>query len=78
MRKLTLLLFLPLVFSCRGNSSEKEGTENILDNLILTIDTGLVDPKGEIIDLGYGINRSSVSSNSKTLYFFDMRNTVIN
>ncbi|MFN3757758.1 MAG: DUF4221 family protein [Algoriphagus aquaeductus] len=78
MRKLALLLWLPLIFSCGGNSSEKAESENILENLTLAIDTLVVDPKGEIIDLGYGINRSSISSDARTLYFFDMRKTVIN
>lgn len=78
MKKLTLLLFLPLVFSCGGNSSENPEPENIFENLTFTVDTVHVDPKGEIIDLGYGLNRSSISSDAKTLYFFDLRNTVIN
>jgi hypothetical protein len=78
MKKLAVLLLFPLIFSCGGSSFENAGSSNHLENLTITIDTVVVDPKGEIIDLGYGINRSSVSSNSKTLYFFDMRNTVIN
>lgn len=77
MKKLTVLLLLPLLISCGGNSSEKVGSGNILENLTFTVDTVLVDPNGEIIDLGFGISRSSVSSDSKTLYFFDMRKTVI-
>jgi hypothetical protein len=77
MKKLTVLLLFPLLISCGGNYSEKVGSGNILENLTFTVDTVLVNPKGEIIDLGYGINRSSVSSDSKTLYFFDMRKTVI-
>lgn len=67
-----------VLFSCGGTSSEKEGSGNALENLTLNIDTVVVDPKGEIIDLGYGIHRSSISLDHKTLYFFDMRNTVIN
>ena len=67
-----------VLFSCGGTSSEKEGSGNALENLTLNIDTVVVDPKGEIIDLGYGIHRSSISLDHKILYFFDMRNTVIN
>lgn len=78
MRKLFLFLFLPLIFSCGGNSSEKAKSDNILENLTYTVDTVVVDPKGEIIDLGYGIHRSSISLDHKTLYFFDMNKTVIN
>lgn len=78
MRKLFLFLLAPFIFSCRGTSSEKAESGNVLENLTTAIDTVVIDPKGEIIDLGYGIHRSSISLDHKTLYFFDMRNTVIN
>lgn len=77
MRRVFVFLFIPLIFSCGGAFSEKAESGNILENLTFTVDTALVNPNGEIIDLGYGINRSSLSLDHKTLYFFDMRKTVI-
>lgn len=78
MKKLAEILFIPILLSCGENSSEKSESGNALESLTYSVDTVVIDPNGEIIDLGYGFHRSSISLNHKTLYFFDMRNTVIN
>jgi hypothetical protein len=77
MKKLTSLIFLPLILACGGKSSKNPNSGNVLENLTFTIDTVLVDPKDEIFDLGFGVHNSALSLDTKTFYFFDMRKTVI-
>ena len=72
MRKLTLLLCLPLLFSCGGNSSEKTESGNILENLSFTVDTVLVDSGDEIINLSMGLRLGDISPDRNTLYLLDM------
>ena len=78
MKKLLFLVLIPLIFSCGGNSSENPDSGNVLENLTYTVDTLVIDPKGEIIDLGFWVHRSSVSLDGGTFYHFDMRKTAIN
>jgi hypothetical protein len=52
MNKLSLLLWLPLIFSCGGNNSEKAESGNILENLTVTLDTVRVDVGEELINVG--------------------------
>ncbi len=53
MRNLAALLFLPLIFSCGGKSTENSNSVNTLENLTYTVDTVVVDSKGEILNLDY-------------------------
>lgn len=78
MRKLFLFLFVPLIFSCGGNSSQKSESDNILENLTFTLDTVVVNAKGRIIDLSMGLHNSSISSDLNTFYHFDTKKIVIN
>jgi hypothetical protein len=73
MRKLAVLLFLPLIFSCGSNSSEKIQTSDILENLTVSVDTVLVDSKGQLFELRRGPHTSSVSEDGKYLYLFNSR-----
>ncbi len=51
MKKLAPLLLLPLFFACGGNSSEKDESGNILENLSYTVDTVVLDEGEELLDL---------------------------
>ncbi len=73
MKKLIYLLFLPLIFSCGSNSSEKIQTSDILENLTVSVDTVLVDSKGKLFELRRGPHTSSVSEDGKYLYLFNSR-----
>ncbi len=75
MRKLFLFLFVPLIFSCGGNSSEKAESVNILENLTFTVDTVMIDAGDEIIFLGMGLNFSSISPDKKLLFNFNPNTT---
>lgn len=68
MKKLAALLFLSLIFSCGGNSSENAESGNVLKNLTFSVDTLVIDRGEEIINLKHGINPSSISEDKK--YFF--------
>ncbi|GMQ30082.1 DUF4221 family protein [Algoriphagus confluentis] len=71
MRKLTLLLCLPLLFSCGGNSSEKTESGNILENLSFTVDTVLIDAGEDFFVLNSGLGAKVISEDGNTLYFFE-------
>jgi hypothetical protein len=73
MKKLPALLFLLVIFSCGGNPSENAKSDNILDNLAVTVDTVMIDSKGKLFDLGWGPLTSSVSEDSQYLYLFNSR-----
>jgi len=71
MKKLTPFLFLIVLASCgeKGNS-EKTESGNILENLTYSVDTVMVDPGEELINLSMGLFVSDVSKDSKKLYLF--------
>ena len=73
MKKLFLLFCLPLFFSCtEKGSSEKVESDNILENLTYSLDTVVVDPGNEIINLKHlGSTYVSLSQSKNLFYFFD-------
>ncbi|WP_339867722.1 DUF4221 family protein [uncultured Algoriphagus sp.] len=72
MKKLFLLFWLPLFFSCtEKGSSEKVESDNILENLTYSLDTVVVDSKGEIINLKYGMGGFDRSVDGKSLFLYD-------
>jgi hypothetical protein len=82
MKKLIPFLSLILLVSCgeKGNS-EKTESGNILENLTYSVDTVMVDPGEELINLSMGLFVSDVSKDSNYLYLFSQPEyslTVIN
>jgi hypothetical protein len=77
MKKLFALLSLILLASCgeKGNS-ENATSANILENLTYSVDTVVVDSKGEIINLKYGMNWFDLSPDSKSLFIYDLDQTL--
>ncbi|GAB2474642.1 DUF4221 family protein [Algoriphagus taiwanensis] len=71
MKKLVSFLFLPLIFSCGGNSSDKAETKNILENLTYTVDTVLIDSGEDIFVLNSGLGAKVISKDGGSLYFFE-------
>ena len=69
MKNLFLIFLAPVFFSCGGISSEKPDSGNLLENFTFSMDTVVIDPKGEIIDLSFGIHRSSVSLDAGLFIF---------
>ncbi|MBC6365691.1 hypothetical protein DDT91_02725 [Algoriphagus sp. AK58] len=66
-----MFLLAPLIFSCGGNSSEKAESGNILENLSFTVDTVLVDPGEELINLASGLRLADFSPDKKKLYLLN-------
>ncbi|PZX47011.1 DUF4221 family protein [Algoriphagus chordae] len=81
MKKLLPLLSLVLLAACgKKSSTESSESGNILKNLTYTVDTVVVDPGEELINLSMGLFVSDVSKDAKTLYQFsqsDLSLTVI-
>ncbi len=73
MRKLTPLLFLPLIFSCGGSSSEKAESGNALESLTYSVDTAVIDAKEEFLFIQWGLLGSAVTRDLKQLYNFNLK-----
>jgi len=73
MKKLAVILFIPMIFSCGGSSSKKSKSDNIFEDLTVTIDTVNIDSKGKLFDLGRGPHTSSISEDGHYLYLFNSR-----
>ncbi|SFT76545.1 protein of unknown function [Algoriphagus locisalis] len=71
MRKLFTISLLALLAACGGKESDSTEQKNILENLTYTVDTVVVDPGDEIINLKYGLIISSLSPDHQTLYKLD-------
>lgn len=64
-KKLTLLLFLPLIFSCRENSTQSEKQPI---SFSYTVDTIQIDSKGEFLFLNMGLFMSDYDPAADLLY----------
>ncbi|PZX47006.1 DUF4221 family protein [Algoriphagus chordae] len=72
MKKLSPLLLLVALFACgKTGNPEKAKSENILENLTYTIDTVIVDPGEDIINLSAGLRLSSINPEVTKLYLFN-------
>ncbi|WP_373396299.1 DUF4221 family protein [Algoriphagus halophilus] len=82
MKKLSALFLISFIFSCaEKEGSESSKSENILNNLTFTVDTVVVDPGEEIIDLSNHLRLADISEDRKKLYLFtesDNQLSVIN
>ncbi len=76
MKKLLYYTLIFGVFGCQ-ESNEDIGSTNVLENLTYTVDTVIIDPKGEILNLGDGARRSTISPDRNTFYHYEFRNAVI-
>ncbi|MBD3627061.1 MAG: DUF4221 family protein [Cyclobacterium sp.] len=60
-----------MIFSCGNESSEKADSGNILENLIFTVDTVMVDAGDDIISLQWNLSISTLSNDQKYLFNFN-------
>jgi hypothetical protein len=71
MKNLIPISLIILLFSCSGKEEEKSASSNnILENLTFTVDTVVVDPGDEIIDLSNYLRLADLSNDHKKLYLF--------
>jgi len=73
MKKLLTISILALLAACGGKESESTEQKNILENLTYTVDTLVVDPGEEIIDLSGGLRLSNLSDDKSKLYLFTQK-----
>jgi len=78
MKNLLIISFLVLLASCGGKTSESTEPVNILENLTYSVDTVVVDSKGEIINLSSGGYFSSVSLDLNNYYYFEPDQALLN
>jgi len=71
MKKLLTISVLALLAACGNKESESSEPVNILENLTYSVDTVVVDPGEEIINLNYGLGNYSLSKDHQQLYKFD-------
>jgi len=71
MKKLLTISVLALLAACGSKESESSEPVNILENLTYSVDTVVVDPGEEIINLNYGLGNYSLSKDHQQLYKFD-------
>ncbi|UZD21629.1 DUF4221 domain-containing protein [Algoriphagus halophytocola] len=78
MKKLLTISFLSLLAACGGKESDSTEQKNILEDLTYSVDTVVVNPGENIIDLSHGSRFSSVSLDEQKFYHYDYRMTAIN
>lgn len=78
MKKLLTISFLALLSACGGKEAESIDDKNILENLTYSVDTVVVDPGENIIDLSHGSRFSSISLDEQKFFHYDYSKTAIN
>ncbi|WP_425636895.1 DUF4221 family protein [Algoriphagus yeomjeoni] len=76
MKRLLTISLLALLAACGAKESESPEQKNILENLTYLVDTVVVDPGEELIDLKYGIIKSDISRDQKYLYHLQPSSSV--
>ena len=67
---------LILLASCRDKESEYTAEINLFKNLTYAIDTLVVDPKGEIININNGMQYFDLSADKTLLFLYDRQQTI--
>ncbi|WP_026956031.1 DUF4221 family protein [Algoriphagus vanfongensis] len=71
MRKLGILFLAIATLSCGEKESAESGSSNLLENFSFSVDTVIVDPGEEIINLSRGVNLSSLNESKTHFYLLD-------
>ena len=71
---LYILIFGISILSCK---EEKISSERILDNLNYEIDTVIVDPGDEIINLKWGLQTSAIDKSKRHLFILDKEESLV-
>jgi len=67
MKKLLKIFFLALLASCGGKESESTEPVNILENLTYSVDTVMVNPGEDFLNLSNGLFPFSITEEKKRL-----------
>ncbi|MFN3996703.1 DUF4221 family protein [Algoriphagus sp.] len=71
-------LMILVLFSCGGEGENVEKKGTVLENFSYTVDTVVVNPGEEIINLSRGLGTAALSQDRKYIYQLDVANTKIN
>jgi len=71
MNRLALFAVALIAFSCGSNDSENSTPSNVLEDISFSVDTIVVNPGEEIINLAWGLRLSDLSPDKRTLYLLD-------
>lgn len=77
MKKLAFFAILLIIFSCGSKDSEESFSDNILENLTYNVDTVVVNPGEELINLAWGLRLSDLSPDNRTLYLLDDKDKTV-
>ena len=80
MKKLLFSIPISILISCGGGKNSSD-SDNILEDFSFTVDTVLVDPGDQLINLQFGLLKADFSDDGKYLYHLhpsDQVLTVIN
>lgn len=76
MKRLLTFSILVILAACGGKKSGSTEPKNILENLTFSVDTVMIDSKGEIINLRYGLGSFGVFPNSNSLILLDQTRNI--
>lgn len=71
MNRLAFFAISLMAFSCGSNDSENSTPSNVLEDISFSVDTIVVNPGEEIINLASGLRLSDLSPDKRTLYLLD-------
>lgn len=73
MKKLSLFILSVIIFSCGEKESSEAGAFNMLENFSFTVDTVVVDPGEEIINLSQRSRLASTDESKTYFYLLDSK-----
>ncbi|MBA4302021.1 protein of unknown function [Algoriphagus alkaliphilus] len=71
MTRFTLFAFALIAFSCGSTDSEDSASSNVLEDISFSIDTVVVNPGEELINLQWGLGLADITADKKKLYLLD-------
>jgi hypothetical protein len=71
MTRFALFALALIAFSCGSKDSEESTSSNILEDISFTVDTVVVDPGEELINLAWGLRLSALTEDKEKLFLFN-------
>ncbi len=77
MKRLALFAFALITFSCGSKDSNDSASSNVLEDISFTVDTVVVNPGEELINLAWGLRLSDLSPDKRTIYLLDDKDKTV-